>query len=157
MGWDLQKLNPRHFKIIELRLRGKTNIEIADELNMHANAVSIIIHSPNFQREYAMQSELLAEKKLDSIAREHENVQTTVEQKLKEATLKAVDTLTKRLDSEDESISMRASESILDRGGHGKRITTENVETLNITLSNKDAKRIADALILDTNETAQSS
>ncbi len=147
--YNLKSLNPRHFKIIELRLRGKTNLQIADELSMTTQAVTIIVRSPNFQREYAMQSELLAEKKLDSIAREHENTATTVEQKLKEATLKAVDTLTKRLDSDDESISMRASESILDRGGHGKRTTTENVETLNITLSNKDAKRIADALILD--------
>ena len=148
MSYNLKTLNPRHYKIIELCLRGKTNKQIADELSMTSNAVSIITSSPNFQREFAIQKVILDERKIDSIAVES-SVKNTVEEKLKEATRDAVDKLTKTINSDDESLAMKAALEVLDRGGHPKSTKVENVETLHVNLSDEAADRLAKALLLD--------
>lgn len=152
MSYNLKTLNPRHFKIIELCLRGLTNKQIASELLMTPNAVSIITSSPNFQREFAIQKTILDEKKIDSIATESSTAvknADTVEAKLKAATMAAVDKLTVTMTSEDEGLAMKAALEVLDRGGHPKSTKVENIETFHISLSDEAADRLAKALLLD--------
>ncbi len=153
MSYNLKTLNPRHFKIIELSLRGYTNKQIAEELSMTSMGVSIVTNSPNFQRELAIQKVILDERKIDSIANESHAPPVSnadvVATKLREATLNAVEKLTQKIDSEDETISMKASLEVLDRGGHPKSTKVENIETLNVSLSDEAADRLARALLLD--------
>lgn len=155
MSYDLKTLNPRHFKIIELCLRGITNKQIANDLSMTPNAVSIITSSPNFQREYAIQKTILDEKKIDNIAVESSTAvknADTVKAKLVEATHAAVEKLTTLVNSEDETLAMKASLEVLDRGGHPKSTKVENVETFHISLSDEAADRLAKALLLDVDD-----
>lgn len=149
--YNLKSLNPRHYKILELFLRGFTVGQIAAELSMTTQAITIIRTSPNFQHEYAMQKNILDEKKLDNIATEHSNItpEDVVNNKLRAATLVAVDKLTEAMESDDESLALKATLETLDRGGHPKSIKTENVETLHVSLSNEAADRIANAIMLD--------
>ena len=152
MSYHLKTLNPRHFKIIELTLRGYTNKQIAEELSMTAMGVSIVTRSPNFQRELAIQKVILDERKIDNIAAESSIAvknANSVEEKLKQATLEAVDKLTQTISSEDESLAMKASLEVLDRGGHPKSTKVETVKTLNVSLSDEAADRLAKALLLD--------
>ena len=152
--YNLKSLNPRHYKIIELTLRGLTVGQIATELSMTTQAITIVTHSPNFQHEYAMQKTIVDSKKHDDIATEHSDVapEEVVNSKLREATLIAVDKLTEAMESDDESLALKATLETLDRGGHPRSVKTENVETLHVSLSNEAAQRIADAITLDVDD-----
>ena len=64
MKTDLQRLLPRHFKIIDLCLAGLSRKQIADEVGLTTQAVSNITNSPLFQDEIARRRKKL-EKEVD--------------------------------------------------------------------------------------------
>jgi DNA-binding NarL/FixJ family response regulator len=55
MSHQLKKLLPRHKKILELCLQGKTFVEIAKEVMMSPRAISYIYKSPVFMNEFRFQ------------------------------------------------------------------------------------------------------
>ena len=153
--YNIKTLNPRHYKIIELCLRGCTPGQIASELNMTRQAVTVITNSQSFQHEYAMEKEKVDSIKHNQIATESVNVRLktpvslTVKEKIKAATLSAVDKLVENINSSDETIAMRAATEVLDRGGHPKSVKNENVESVEITISDEAITRITEALEKD--------
>lgn len=101
-----KKLQPKHLRIIALKVAGWSNFEIAGMLSMSEPYVSRIIHHPMLQEyKQEMAEEVARTTLLDA--------RTVIQTHTMDAALKLVE----HMNSETESISFRASESILDRGG----------------------------------------
>ena len=142
---EVQKLNSRHFTIIDRCLRGKTVAEIAKELGMHPRTISIIIKSPQFQHELGMRREEINEIANVDIATDNDEVAET----LKKAGLDAARKLIGGLDSEDESIKFKSATDILDRTGYPKFTKQVGNSVATIVLDDKAAKLIVESLKMD--------
>lgn len=112
----IESLNPRHYKILDLCVRGKTAKQIADYLEMTPKQVSIVLGSPGFQHQFAIRRAKY-EQTADDKHIEAEDSATMI---LKEAARDAADKMKSLLTSEDETISLRSATAILDRTGHHK-------------------------------------
>lgn len=53
MGYEVSRMLPRHFTILDMCLSGQNNALIAQSLDMTPQAISLIINSPIFQTELA--------------------------------------------------------------------------------------------------------
>ena len=146
---DIEYLNARHFKIVDLCLRGWTYMQISNHLEMSPNQVRIIVRSPSFQHQLAVKRQLLDEKLVLDIAEEDKEANELLKASAKAAAKKLVT----HLDSADEKISIRASESILDRTGSPKVAPAHNQQNIGAVfmISNKESKRIVEAIELSTN------
>jgi len=73
MGNNLQRLLPKHFKVLDYCLAGLSTKAIATELNMSPLGVSNIVNSPRFQDELARrreeQNEIMDESKVTAISK----------------------------------------------------------------------------------------
>lgn len=144
MEQSIQSLNPRHYTIVELCLRGWTNKQIAEHLSMSQTQVSVVINSPSFQHELAIRRSKLADISNNAI---NDSIDEVTEE-IKRGTKDAVRRLIRCIDSPDEGIAVRASAEILDRSGYGK-VTKIESKNISINITAEDAKRIADTLLLD--------
>ena len=138
---QIETLNNRHYRIIELALRGLGNREIAETLGMTTNAICIIMNSASFQHELALRRQQLNAISNQKIVEETDDVAEAI----RRATKQAVRRLVSCIDSEDEAIAMRASTEILDRGGHPKVMRNEN-KTISVNIASKDAAVIKETL-----------
>lgn len=158
MPQTIQKLNARHFKILEFCLRGWTNKHIAEHLNMSGEQVSIIVCSPSFQHELVTKRDRLDELTEQSIVSADDEVTKAI----KAHTLAAVERLGIVSAGKDEDggyasldgVAVRASAEILDRGGYPRTQRTET-KSLSILISPDDAKRIADTMEMERSISAQ--
>ena len=146
---DIEYLNARHFKIVDLCLRGWTYKQISSHLDMSPNQVRIIVRSPSFQHQIAVKRQLLDEKLAVDIAEEDKEATDL----LKESARKAAKKLVDHLESNDEKISIRASESILDRSGCPKQVADRGPQSVAAVfmMSDKESRRIVEAIELSTN------
>ncbi len=142
MGHQIKRLKPKHLRILELLLIGKSQKEIALELSLSEYGISLIVNSPVFQNELARrraeQNEkadlaettrrLTAREILDKSANEAANVQIRL------------------LGSANEAIKQRSAMDILDRTGYPKVTKTENQsKSIFLNLTQKDLDRIQKA------------
>ena len=109
---EIQRMLPRHFKIMEMKLAGYTNVDISKTVGLGENAVSYITRSPLFVTEYNRQ---LKEQTDNGIAEDRAAFAGKARSILDSATTKAANRLVDLIDSDDESVGLRASGSILDR------------------------------------------
>ena len=110
---QLQRLLPRHFKMIELHLAGLTNRAIAETLDCTAQSVGIVLNSPIVRKEVQQK---MTDKSHGSIAETVEAHDSKVVQILEKSSERAAYTLQELMEhSDDDSIKLRASTSILDR------------------------------------------
>ena len=147
---QVEKLNPRAYKIMDLVLEGHSNVKIAELVGVTANHISVIVNSPCFQHSIAVRRELLTkahDKQLSSVA---SDVPALVAQTLKEASLDAAKKMAGLLDSESEAIAARSAMDILDRTGHPRlqRAESKNL-TATIVINSEDAERIKQSILLD--------
>ena len=131
---NLQQLNPRHFKMIDYCIEGKTNKQISELLSMSDRAVSLIIKSPNFQHELAMRRSAYTQDHDEKLAEQ----ETSASQLLRDNATKAVQTLISGLQAGSEHIKLRSAESILDRSGHGRQTKDNTSSSVVINISNSD-------------------
>jgi predicted transcriptional regulator len=110
MSYQLKKLLPRHFKVMDLLLLGKKQKEIAEELDLTPQAVSSIVNSPIFQ-------ERLASRKHEVLNRSEPN-ELSAKQLLEKTVIEAVKKLAEMLGSKDDRTALKAAIDILDRTGH---------------------------------------
>ncbi len=136
----VQRMNPRHFKILECILRGMTDKQIGEKLEMVARSIGLIRNSPQFQHELAMRKVKIDELVNINIANEVDEVAKA----LKEAGLRAAQKLIGCLDSGDANILLKASSDILDRAGYPK-VTKTNATVALATISID--KEIGDRII----------
>ncbi len=143
----VQRLLPRHHKIMDLALEGLSKKAIADEIGMSAVAVGYITSSQLFQ---------------DALARRREKHEKTHDEassikviqakdKLNEASVSAADTLIGQLNHEDGRIAQGSAKEILshvfpragDRGSDGPTIVIDkaSITLLEISLNESDDYR----------------
>jgi transcriptional regulator len=137
----IQKLNARHYKILELSLRGLTTGEIAKAVGLTTTAIMILQRSASFQHEIAMRRSQINEISNQRIVEETEDVSDSI----KRATREAVKRLTSCISSDNEAIALRASTEILDRGGFPRTQRNES-KSFAINISSKDASIIQETL-----------
>jgi hypothetical protein len=134
----LQRLLPRHYKIIELALDGFSNISIANMMNMTAVGIGIILRDAKVQHELARRRDNV-QKKQDDV---RVNTSSLARDTLNEMTLDAVETLDevrrRALESGDHTNARLACKHILDKAwGEGdsrdaKPTVLINIEQLNV-------------------------
>ncbi len=141
MSTEIASLNPRHYKILELCLRGWTNKQIAEHLLMSPCQVSIVVNSPSFQHELAIRRS-----KLDALVDQQLADSTTeVTRAIQEGARLAARRLVQAISSPDESIAVKASSDILDRAGFPRSSRIDS-RSLNVVISADDAARITETL-----------
>ena len=142
---ELQSLNPRHFKIIDLCLAGLSQKAIATELDMSPGSISIITKSPQFQHELALRRASLNNKIDNTIAASV----TDASDVLKRHSVFAAQKLVQLVSSEDESIARMSASDILDRAGCPKvtKSSQSNVSTV-VVLNAEDVQRLSETLSL---------
>jgi len=143
----IETLNPRHFRILDLCLQGKTAKQTSDILQMSYNQVMNIMHSPNFQHELSLRRVKIEDKMDTNIA----DAKDTVNDVLKQAALNAANNLINGLNSKDDSIVFRSATDILDRTGYPKVTKNLGGTVAAIVISKDDAERIAESMDLDKN------
>jgi hypothetical protein len=157
--YNIKSLNPRHFQILDMHLRGWPNVAIAARLEMTPEAISLIVNSNSFKHEAALERSKINAIRNENIALEASelrgdglesvsSVKTQAKEKLERATLAAVEALVANVASDDEAIANRASAEILDRAGGFQKITrNENLnQSITISISDAVASRLAEAL-----------
>ena len=142
--YEVQKLNPRHYQILDLFLAGLQKVQIAERLNMSPMQISIITNSPTFQHELAIRRARIDELSDIKLASSNNEVSST----LKEATLKAAKKLIEKMDTGDDNMEFKASCEVLDRGGFPKATRLESNQPLApiIVLTAEQVGCLADAL-----------
>jgi len=140
----IQKLSHRHYKIIELCLRGWIPKDIANHLNMSQQQVSVIINSPSFDYQLAERRAKLNDMVDDNIMEQTK----AVDEAIAEHTMAAVDRLGLVVQSGKDGDAIRACDSILDRSGHARVQKTEN-KNVSVTIDAKDAALIAQTMEMD--------
>lgn len=143
----LQKLMPRHYRIIDLFIEGLTPGEVAKEVGMSVVQIKNIRNSPHFQLEY--------DRRRTSYERIHDGHLATcnterAEDIIKKSQPEAARKLTCLLESVDEGIQLRSAESLLDRGGHARlqKIQSTNANVV-VALDGDQLARIRETLDLD--------
>lgn len=108
---ELQRLLPRHYKIIELALEGWSTKDIAQEMDMTPQGIGLIISSPRFQDELSRRREN-QEKTADDI---HTHTIVQAKDHLEANALKAAETQVGLLSSNSDNIRLTSAQQILDR------------------------------------------
>ncbi len=127
-----KKLQPKHLRIIALKVAGWANVEIAGMLNLSESYVSQIIHHPLLQDyKQEMAEEIAKDTLIDA--------RTVIQSHTMDAALK----LAEHMRSDTETISLRASESILDRGGIPK---AEILQATQLMLNKDEVQDLRKAL-----------
>lgn len=151
MSYEIQRLLPRHFKILELTAAGYSRREIAAIAECTEANVTNVQKSPIAQAEIArMRSE---GKFTEQLTEDRDAFLGKARSILEQAAEKAASKLDKLIDSDDESVAIRASDSILDRalgkkvsdkaGGMSVNITVEDAQNIVLTLQEcSNANRI---------------
>jgi hypothetical protein len=116
MGSLVKSLNQRHFRIIDLAVLGRTNQEIAKELNMTAGQVGAVLKSPQVEHEFAIRRERVSELNDQKVV----DAEDEVTKALREGAIAAARKLITAVNSPDESLAVRASGDVLDRAGYPK-------------------------------------
>ena len=142
---ELQRLLPRHFKIMQLCLTGLNRKDIALALGMSPEGVGLIINSPLFQDELASKRV-----KADAEAQELEHIGalTILENSANAAAQKHVDLL----NSESDRVAQISATAILDRvmekkviAARGVKLDAEVVNLLQITINEISNSKIKPA------------
>lgn len=112
-SYKIQRLLPRHFKIVELAAAGHTYTTIARILGMNPRSVGLILRSPLVQPELARMRGRLNDSEILKLDREA--TLGKARSILESSALKAAQRLNDLMDSKDDSVSLRAADKILDR------------------------------------------
>jgi hypothetical protein len=110
--YQIQRLLPRHFKMLDLKLEGIPNREIAKILDCSEGNVHTVTRSPLFLREL---NERMKKRNDDAVHHETEAHLGKVRSILEQNAEKAANTQVDLLDSEDDGVRLRSSNSIMDR------------------------------------------
>ena len=154
---EIQRLLPRHHRILELTLEGLDQVAIAQAIGMTREAIGLIQKSPMFQDTLARRR---AEREQDI---DETNTLDLSHAKgvIEKAAVDAAETQVSLLQSDDERVRLKSSENILDRvfgkaagaqpsSGAGVTINAEGLKVLQIALvesqnKTKELKEIIDA------------
>lgn len=142
-GQELKGLSHRHFRIVDLAVKGWSEKAIADYLGMGQRAVTLIFNSPTFRHELAIRRAVHEERDDKKQIAEEDEVAKT----LQEGAKHAADKLIGHVDSFDDSISVKSCTEVLDRSGHGKKLENKNTVVVpTVIINNDDGKLLVESL-----------
>lgn len=143
----IQRLLPRHFKIIDLAAAGHDAKAIATILNMHVTTVAQVLRSPLVQHELSRVRRESRES--ETLGLDRSAAMGKARSILEQASERAAKTCEELLNSDNDSVRLRAADKILDRvfGSEDKskplaiNITAEHVNLLVQALQESDNAR----------------
>jgi hypothetical protein len=146
-SFELKRLVPRHFRIMDMHLQGLDHASIAAQLGISRMSVSLVVNSPLFQDALSKRRAVIT-RETDA-----QTVDTTLRANrvLEAASHEAAMTQVDLLSSEDERVRLQASNAILDRvleskSNPGTRVTVisgEMLEGLRLALSeSREARKL---------------
>ncbi len=145
-SYQLKNLNSRHFKIVDLAIKGWSETAIAEQVNMSKRHVCIIMSSPTFKHEFALRRGI-HEVIEDETVRNEEN---EVDAILKDGARAAANKLITHVASDESNISIKACAEVLDRSGYGKQIKqSTGPANPTIIINLEDTQIIRDTIVLD--------
>ncbi len=143
--YGIQKLSNRHHQIVRLALKGLAAKDIAQQTTppMTVTMVKLVLNSPTFQHELAVQRSLLNAETRERINDGEDQVLTT----LQKGALQAARRLCDNTIGEDASIANKAAAEVLDRAGYGRvsKLESKSVSAV-INISSDDARAINETL-----------
>lgn len=143
-GYQIQRMLPRHFQMLKLRLAGLKNCQIANILGCSPETVGIVARSPLFIAEY---NRRLKDQNDSAIGEEAQAFASKARIILEENAEKAANTQVDLMDSEDDSIRLRSSGSILDRAlGKTDGPGASGGPSVQVIINTKDAQLLILAL-----------
>lgn len=143
MKHQIKSLTPRHFKIVDLCVRGWAAIDIAKHLKMTGPSVSVIMNSPTFKHEFALRRAIFEDRDNQSIIDEEDEVTKT----LREGARAAAQKLVQHIDSIEESISVKSCAEVLDRTGYIKKgDDKKTIIAPTIIINDKDGQKLAETM-----------
>jgi thioester reductase-like protein len=111
MSYEIERMLPRHYAIMEASLNGLSNVTIASHFDMSPTAIGQILLSPIVQSEMAKRRgqrvAQLDKAALDYVAQAKEEIE--------KSSLAAAKTLKVLMDSSDENIRLKSASKILDQ------------------------------------------
>jgi len=145
---SIERLLPRHFKILAMCLAGHKDSAIAAALGMGQPAISLIRNSPIFQTELARRrkttDESFIEEDRNAFLGKTRSVMEQAQGIVEDGSPKAAKTLVGLLDSKSEGVKLQTATKILDRVfGAADKKTESNVS---ITISSESAQLIQVAI-----------
>ena len=150
----IEKLTPRHYRILDLCIAGMTPAEISSHLSMSPRQIGIIINSPSFQHQFSIRRKAFESKIDDSSVSAIDEVKSTLQQ----AARSAADKLVSGISSFDEKIALKSATEILDRTGYPKEQKVSGIDnTTTITINSVDFAALREALALDSTTQADGS
>lgn len=142
----MESLTPRAAQIMDLAIQGLTSGEIAKRLDLTQTYISTIRGAANFQHQLAIRREKLDDRIDDKI------VNATVEAAdvIKEHVVQAARNLVEMADCDKNPLSLKANESVLDRGGIPKKVDGGVTQAQQIVIiDDKTAKAIQETLEME--------
>ena len=142
MQHEIQRMAPRHFRILELCLQGHSKKVIAEALGMTPQAISLITNSPLFQDQLARRRGEVEKVSNEAVGSAVVDARNTLVENAQAAANKQVDLL----NAENESVQLHAATAILDRvmeKKDGDKVTSPMIQTeqLNVlVLALKESK-----------------
>ena len=142
MGYEIKRLLPRHYRILDLVLLGWNQKDIAHELGITPYGLSNIIRSRVFQHELSRRRDAKYQMEDQSEA----EIRLRAREKLGKTSLEAADTLVGLLESPNERIRQASAMDILDRSGIPK-VSRQDQEkrVVQINISADQARRLLEA------------
>lgn len=146
MQTTIQKLNARHYGILEKCLRGWTAKAISEHYGMSQGQVSVVINSSSFQYQLAERRAKLNDRQDQDIVEQTK----VVDDAIAGHTMAAIGRLGFVVNNPKsrDGDAIRAADSILDRGGHARVQKTES-KSVSVTIDAEDAKLIAETMGMD--------
>lgn len=129
---QIQTMLPRHFQIVHLKVAGLSNVAIAKVVNCSEPTVGIVLRSPLVRVEM---QRLMRDKNNGTIQHDADAFASKARMLLEENVEAAAQTQVDLLESEDDSIKLRSSGSILERvlgKVEGREISGGSSITVNI-------------------------
>lgn len=147
MSFDVVKLTPRHYKILDYCVAGLTAPLIAQKLDMTSNRVGIIMASPSFQHQLSLRRSCEEETQAEHNASIIDETRKLLQDNTKAAAQKLIDGMS----SGDERIQVKSASEVLDRGGYPKEQKIAGMENrTQIIINSSDLSNITESLKLDT-------
>lgn len=145
---QLKQLSPKHYRMLEMTLQGMGRAEIAREMDVTPQCVSLVVNSPVFQQQLSRRRERRerAEDQGSGIAaaRAREVLDNAAEQ--------AAEKHVALLGSEDDAIAQRSASEILDRTGVTRQAQRKDNEHAGVLIDAQQLNVILLALEEDEDE-----
>lgn len=141
---SIQNLTPRHYRILDCAIAGLSTNETAKAVGMSPHTVSIILHSPSFQHQFAVRRSQIETTQADHQATEIDDVKKV----LREAALSAAEKLISGISSENAGIALKSATEILDRSGYPKeqKVSNNTQAATQVIINTADLKNLTESL-----------